>query len=228
MSSAQFLYAILAGLLPSLIWLVFWTREDKHPEPRTLLAGCFLGGMLSVVAAYYAEQYLAGLVTTENLRYVLWAGAEEIVKFIAVAAIALHTLSNDEPIDAMIYCITVALGFAALENVIFLMNWLQNGEIVRSIVNGDLRFIGATLVHVVSSGLIGFSLAITFYRHSAAKILGVILSLAAAIAVHASFNIAVNSVQPTQTLGVFGWVWAAVVVMIVLFEEAKAVRPKLL
>lgn len=228
MSATALSYALLSGLLPSFIWLFFWLREDHdHPEPRSLLAACFFGGILAVAAAVLAEQYIADIYTDTTMRYILWAAAEEILKFVAVAVVALHASANDEPIDAMIYCIVTALGFAALENALFIMGPLSNGEIAKAIVSGNMRFIGATLLHTVSSAMVGFSLGIVFYKDISTKFIAAIIGLGAAITIHAAFNLSIVNANSLDTLRTFSWIWGGVVILIVLFEEVKVVRPKL-
>ncbi|MCX6719229.1 MAG: PrsW family intramembrane metalloprotease [Candidatus Taylorbacteria bacterium] len=228
-------------MIPSFIWLTFWLREDSiHPEPRWLIAAAFFGGILSVIAAVFAEKYIADIFSDQaprfvswlsngNLRYAIWADVEEIVKIAAVAIIALNSRYNDEPIDAMVYCITVALGFAALENAFFILSPLSQGHIIVGVTTGGLRFIGATLVHTVSAAMIGFSLGYAFYRGAISRIAIFICGITGAIALHAFFNLSlVNSGGSTvDNLRTFAWIWAAVVIMIVLFEEIKAVKPKL-
>lgn len=227
MEGSNFIYALLAGLVPSLVWLFFWTREDEsQPEPRSLLAGCFFGGMLVVLLAIPLEQWLTTLSgSSADFKYTLWAAAEEMLKFLAVAVIALKAKSYDEPVDAVIYTIAVALGFAAMENTLFIMGPMSTGQLEASIITGNMRFIGATLVHVVSSAMIGFALGYTFYRGRLAKYLAWVIGLILAVTIHASFNITIAGASVIGTLKAFGWVWGAVVIMIVLFEEVKAVRP---
>lgn len=228
MTGTELIYAVIAGMVPSLVWLVFWTREDRdQPEPRSLLVGCFLAGMLAVLFAIPAERYVAALVADPTRQYIWWAAIEEVLKLIAIVAVALHANSNDEPIDAMIYCIAVALGFAALENTFFIMQPLSSNDVATGIITSNMRFIGATLVHTISSALIGFGLGLAYYRSKTAKVIFALLGLAAAISIHAAFNIAIVSSGPADTLKAFGWVWGAVVLLIVLFEEVKAVKPKL-
>jgi RsiW-degrading membrane proteinase PrsW (M82 family) len=226
--SYTIIYAVIAGLVPSMIWLFFWLREDaENSEPRSLLIGCFIAGMLMVVAALFAEKYISDTVGNDTWRYILWAATEEVFKFVAVAIIALNTHYNDEPIDAMVYCIVVALGFAAVENMLFAMGPISAGSIAESIVNGNMRFIGATLVHTVSSAIIGFSLGLVFYRGWFSKMVALVLGLSAAIALHAAFNLSIITTSGADTLRTFAWVWGAVVILIVLFEEVKVVRPKI-
>lgn len=221
-------YALIAGILPSLIWLWFWLKEDNlHPEPRGVVAMSFIAGAISVVIAIILEQFVQENFSDETLRYIIWASIEEVVKFGAVSLVAFHANILDEPIDGMIYCITVALGFAALENAFFIFSPLHAGQISTSIVTGNLRFIGATLVHVVSSASIGFMVGLTYYRGIFSKTIGIIFGIILAITLHACFNLAIIDGTAMTTLKVFGWVWCAVVILIILFEEVKAVHPKI-
>lgn len=225
---SSFTYALIAGIAPSLIWLWFWLREDTHSEPRGLIAATFLGGMLSVLIAIIGEKFISTIVFDESLKYTAWAAIEEISKFLIVGIVALSAKANDEPIDAMIYCIVCALGFAALENSLFIMNPLTAGEISTSITTGSMRFIGATLVHIVSSASIGFMIGMTFYKDIGTKVLAVLFGLCVATAIHASFNLSLVNGTSTDMLATFGWVWGGVVILIILFEELKVLRPKFL
>ncbi|MEK7646628.1 MAG: PrsW family glutamic-type intramembrane protease [Patescibacteria group bacterium] len=222
------LYAALAGIVPSLVWLFFWTREDiAHPESRMILTVSFFGGMIAVVAAILGEKYVADIFTDTQSRYIAWAAIEEVVKLLAVVICALLSSQNDEPIDAMIYCITVALGFAALENTLFITTPLLEGNVWQGVVMGNMRFMGSTLVHVVSSALIGFALGWTFYRGYLAKIIGLIVGLGLAITFHSAFNLSIIAGGATNTLRTFAWVWVGVVILIMLFEEVKVVHRRL-
>lgn len=226
MNVSTLVYAFLAGILPSLIWLWFWVREDIHPEPRWLIIITFLGGFLAVIASIFAERYIAGFQLETSLQYTLWAGVEEVFKFLAIAVIALNSDFNDEPIDAMIYCVVGALGFAALENAFFLFQPIMGGAIAESIITGNMRFIGATLVHLVSSASVGFALGYVFYKGYFAKIIATIIGLVTAITLHSAFNLSIINGTTSDTLKAFGWVWGATVILIVLFEEIKVVKPQ--
>lgn len=223
----NFIYALLAGLLPSFIWLYFWSHEDLlHPEPRSILAASFLGGSVVVIAAIFAERYIGSIVSDVSTKYILWAIIEEVAKLIAVASVALWTRSNDEPIDPMIYCITVALGFAALENLLFVMGPFSNGQVGVGLLTGSMRFIGATLVHTVSSSLIGFALGFTFYKNYWFKFIAAFVGLILASALHASFNLSIINSTANDALKSFAWIWGAVIILIMLFEEVKVVKPR--
>lgn len=223
-----FVYAAIAGILPSFVWLWFWLREDNMPEPKFMIALVFLSGIVSVLVAIFAEKYIADLIIDNSWKYTLWAATEEIVKFLAVVIIAYSTKYFDEPIDAMIYCIVAALGFAAIENTLFIFGPFSNGEFAQAIVTSNLRFIGATLVHTVSTATIGFCLGWAFYKGIFTKALSVLVGLIFAIGIHASFNISITNSSSSDALYAFAWIWGAVVILIILFEEIKAVKHKVI
>ena len=49
---------ILLALLPGIVWLLFYLQEDRHPEPKRLLALVFLLGMVWAVIAFVAEKLM--------------------------------------------------------------------------------------------------------------------------------------------------------------------------
>ncbi len=221
-------YALLIGVVPTLLWLWFWLKEDNlHPEPRSIIAISFIAGCTSVIVAIIVEGFFKDIIVgNETFLYIAWALTEELVKFTAIAIVALRSIHMDEPIDAMIYSITVALGFSALENVFFILFGAGTGELSNMIITSNLRFLGATLVHVVSSASIGFMIGLSFYKNSFTKVFSVIIGVILATVLHASFNLAIINASDMNALKVFGWVWFSVIILMILFEEVKNIKPK--
>src|SRR3989344_6957870 len=146
------IYAALGGILPALVWLSFWLREDrKNPEPNGLIVKTFLLGMFAVLLVLPFQKGVEMLIPgTTLVTLFLWAFFEETFKLSAGYFGGLHTVDDNEPIDPMIYMITAALGFAAIENALFIFGPLVGNETTQSFITGNLRFIGASLLHVVS------------------------------------------------------------------------------
>jgi RsiW-degrading membrane proteinase PrsW (M82 family) len=227
MNISTIIYALLSGLLPALFWLWFWLKEDNlHPEPRSTIIKTFLGGALVVLIAIVLEKFATDIINVETTRYVVWAIIEEVVKLFIVVLVAFNSKNFDEPIDAMIYCITAALGFAALENTLFILSPLHNGEIAKGIVTLNMRFIGATLVHVVSSASIGFMIGISFYKNIFIKTISVIIGIIMAVVLHSAFNLSIINSSALNTIKVFSWVWCSTIILLILFEEIKIVKQK--
>jgi len=222
MDASTLLYALLGGFLPALLWLWFWLKEDRlHPEPRGALVLVFLGGMFAAAAAYFAERSIMKMGFAFSTTLVLWAVVEEVFKFAAAWWLALRKKVCDEPIDAMIYMLTAALGFAALENTLFLIAPLANGEIAKSLLTGNLRFIGATLLHIAASSIIGAFAAFLFYKSKKIKDAAIFIGLIVAVILHATFNLIINTEKDNALMIAFAVAWATIIVVLAVFEKVK-------
>jgi RsiW-degrading membrane proteinase PrsW (M82 family) len=218
--------AAAGGVLPALAWLWFWLREDaEHPEPRRLIALAFFAGMVSVAFVIPLEQYVATLLPNQTLTFTAWSAIEEAMKFLAAFIAVLWRPDNDEPIDAVIYMVTVALGFSAVENTLFLWSPLAGNTIFQTIVTGNLRFVGATLLHLLSSATVGVALALAFYKPRAAKIRYAIVGVILAALLHSTFNFLILNTPQAYLLRTFVFVWIGVIVLLAALEFVKRIRP---
>ncbi|MDO8594789.1 MAG: PrsW family glutamic-type intramembrane protease [bacterium] len=227
MSSSTLFFSLLGGVLPVMLWLWFWLREDRlHPEPRSLIVLSFLWGMAVVLIALPMEQWVWN--ATSNMTYVIigWAVIEEGLKLFASYWGALRDRENDEPIDSLIYLITAALGFSALENTLFLAGAFHTGGLMNGLDLGVLRFVGASLLHVVASGTLGFFLALGFYQRGKRKKIDAFFGVIAAIVLHSLFNLFIlrSEGNSLHTFTVFAFVWLAVILLLVGFEKIKQLK----
>jgi len=219
--SPVFFIALLGGVIPALLWLTFWLLEDRcEPEPKRYLVLTFVAGAVAVFAALWIEQRAAAYFTGSAL-LLAWAATEELLKFGAAYLVALRTRVFDEPLDAVVYMITVALGFSAFENVLFLLAPLQNGDVIRTIITGDLRFIGATLLHSLSSATIGIALALAYYKGASAKRMAAFIGVILAIFLHTLFNFFILGTGGGATFWIFLCIWFGIVVMLFMTEQIK-------
>lgn len=219
--SLVLLFAMLGGVLPALLWLTFWLMEDRcEPEPKKYLVLAFLGGALSVFAALFLEKQ-AQLYLTGTVLIFAWAAIEELLKFGAAYLVALRLRVFDEPLDAVVYMVTVALGFSAFENMLFLLTPLQQGEVIRTIITGDLRFIGATLLHTLSSATIGIALALAFYKPASVRRVAGLIGVILAILLHTLFNFFILGSGGAATFWIFLTIWFGIVIMLFLIEQVK-------
>lgn len=221
MSSTYFAIAFLAGLIPALFWLWFWLREDKaRPEPKILIATAFFAGMLIVPLVLPLQQFAMQRFVGDNLIFV-WVIIEEVLKYSAALIVVLWNKAVDEPIDAIVYMITIALGFSALENALFIFSPLKMGDYADSFLTGNFRFLGATLLHVLASGTVGVAMALAYYKRNTVKIISATVGLFIAIILHALFNFTIMDASGETVLGVFMFVWMGVIVLFLLFEKVK-------
>lgn len=224
---------LLLTFLPPILWLLFYLREDRHPEPKRLLLIAFLGGMASAGLAVAAELLVVGRggllslnehVIGNALAVFLVIGLiEEYVKYLPVKFLIERRTEFDEPVDAMIYMMTSALGFAALENALFTFPLLRENLFIGLEVTAN-RFLGANLLHALTSGIVGFFLARAWFhphrRHFV--MLGVII----AAVLHAAFNslILVREEIAQGTLYLVLLLATMAVMVFIDFERLKKTR----
>ncbi|OHA58504.1 MAG: hypothetical protein A2571_01875 [Candidatus Vogelbacteria bacterium RIFOXYD1_FULL_44_32] len=245
-------FSLVGGFAPALIWLWFWLREDdQKPEPKAIIAEAFVAGGLSVVLAFLIQRFLADWATRAqwtgfdysnpsfSLSFLIssagfifiWAAVEEIVKLSAAYFTGFRSRNFDEPIDAMIYIITAAIGFAAVENTLFLLSTLLSGETsIFFILTGNLRFLGATVVHIVSSAIVGGMISLSFCSARLTKTTAIIIGLCTATLLHGAFNFLIITSSGSGMLKIFVTLWLLAIFIIYFFEKIKTVicRPKIL
>jgi RsiW-degrading membrane proteinase PrsW (M82 family) len=155
----------------------------------------------------------------------LWATIEEFLKYIAAHFGGISKKANDEPIDSVVYMITSALGFSALENTLFIINPLLLGYTNQAIITGNLRFIGATLLHVACSAIIGIFLSFSFKKKRDDKRVFLFFGLLTAIILHTIFNSFIIMSENFTLMG-FALVWILIVAIIILLEKVKLIYLK--
>ena len=227
MSSANTIFfALLGGLLPACFWLWFWLKEDNlHPEPKKRIVLIFLAGMVSVFLVLPLEKmvYNLALSSISLLTLFLWASLEEIFKYGSAYFAGLTKKDMNEPLDAVIYMITAALGFSALENTLFLLNLISDNDFIQSILTGNSRFLGASLIHIASSATIGIMIALSYYKKPILKKIFLCTGLIIAVILHTVFNLLIIKFEDERFF-IFTGVWFLIIFLIVLIEKVKNIK----
>ena len=190
-------YAVLA-FAPGLFWLWFFVRGRAYrPKPRRLLAYAFLLGMLVTVPAGILEFILIdlpGIDVEESLAAGVTAmlfvvgPVEELSKFAAVRLGPYRSLYFDEPRDGLVYAVAASLGFASLENLLYILAYGPEVMVSRAPLS--------TLAHVIFGSFWGMALGLQVDRQRRGRTLWLLAGLAIAAALHGVFNILLI----TQTL----------------------------
>ena len=180
-------------------------------------------GMVSIPFVIPLQKY-ATLFFGGAALIVVWAAIEELLKYIFAYFAVLRKKEMNEPIDAVIYMITVALGFAALENTLFLLDPFSQGNVIDGILTGNFRFFGATLLHVLSSATVGVFIAMSFYRRKAIKLEFVAVGIILAILLHSIFNFLIINSNGANIFFTFAFVWTGIIVLMLMFEKIKRIQ----
>jgi len=153
-------WLLLVSLVPGLLWVYFFYRQDRYePEPIRMIIKAFIYGALAVIPVGIIELPFANQITANTnliklfLLTILVIGlTEEFFKFAAVRYGIYPSEEFNEVMDGIIYAISVGLGFAVVENLLYTVVFGYQVGIIRAFIT--------TLVHASLSGIAGYYLGL--------------------------------------------------------------------
>jgi protease PrsW len=165
---AKLYVAIAAGALPALIAIfVFDYLDRKRPEPRWLRWKVVGAGMLSVVPVLLVDAAVVAAARdhveppyTYNgalfLSFIRAGAIEELFKILMIYWIVWRRPEFDERMDGIVYGARAGLGFALVENVVYLANTASMHDLIQT---GILRAVLAVPGHAMWTAIIGYAAA---------------------------------------------------------------------
>ncbi len=136
-------FTIICAVVPSLLLLWYFYKRDLNPEPRRVLIKTFLLGILIVLPVslitlplglsgiHPGNPLLAGLY----FAFLCAAVPEEFFKFLVVTRYSARNPAFDEPMDGVVYGATASLGFATLENIVYVLNGGWTVAVMRALTS---------------------------------------------------------------------------------------------
>jgi len=157
--SIYFIKIFFVSIFPGILWVWYFYRKDRYdPEPKRLIVRDFIWGLLMVFPAGLLEAPLSGFLTAPSSLFTLFLVTvfgigiiEEGFKSYVVYRLHYNHPEFDEPVDGIIYGVTVGLGFAALENMFYTILFGYQVGLIRAVLT--------TLAHASFTGIFGFYLA---------------------------------------------------------------------
>ncbi len=213
-----YLMYIVPIVMPVIFWAAYHYHKDRHmPEPVGNLVLCFGLGILSFYLGklMYMGLDLLGLrfnafVLAESSRagflaYSVLAigGIEESAKLLPFLIVALRFKAFDEPVDGIIYAAFIALGFATVENILY----LQYADGLEMIGRG----FASPLVHIMFASIWAFNIGLAFLQRR--RLTGIVLKyLGLAALAHGVYDFIVIalplSALPLSALLILAiWLW---------------------
>ena len=187
------------------MWLV--DRLDaKRPEPASTRRLVVFAGMLSVIPAVILEVYLTSTVGESVAPVLTYQGAsfhafiiaafvEEACKILVVYWVVWRRPEFDERMDGIVYASRAGLGFALVENILYLLNEHSLGGQLQLWI---MRAVLAVPGHAMWTGMIG---AMAARRRFDKKGLGLIGGYLLAVAFHGAYDMCVYLQMPLHFEG---------------------------
>ncbi len=116
---------LLITILPSLLIVTFFVKSDRFPEPTKEIIKIFFYGIFLCFPAFYLNSALGNIYTKTAVSddlissFLSAAPVEEVLKFTVLYSLVYKMKDFNEPIDGIVYGVTVSLGFATLENIYY-------------------------------------------------------------------------------------------------------------
>lgn len=131
------------ALIPAIALLVYiYCKDKKDKEPMGLLVKCFLMGVISIIPSIILELILenvlldgivqeGSLLSAIIMGFVVAGMTEELFKFLMLRKITWNRKEFNYMFDGIVYAVFVSLGFAALENVFYVLSGGTSTAIAR-------------------------------------------------------------------------------------------------
>lgn len=142
------MYLLASAITPVVIFLYLIYNQDTLKEPLGLIFKCFVGGIISIIPAIVIEMVLKffgsgftpyPLLSSLYNAFVVAGFSEELVKFVFLYLIIWKSKEFDQHYDGIIYAVAVSLGFACLENILYVTSGGFGVAIVRSVLSVPLH-----------------------------------------------------------------------------------------
>lgn len=206
------------ALAPGVAIALYIYLKDKHErEPLSLLLISFLYGALSVVVTLIISLPLEIIMINKQSAAELFADAffkvalvEEFSKFIFIRFILFRNKNFNEPFDGIVYAAMVGMGFATLENILYVYQY--------GIPTGILRMFTAVPAHACFAILMGYYLGRAKFIHNK-KLYYSLLALISATVFHGAYD---YFLFITFVPGI--WIGAAVSLIVGIILSRKAIK----
>ncbi len=219
------LIACVIGILPSVGWLFFVLSQDRHPEQKRHIVWVFVIGMfvsLPVIIAVQGVEWgmdsLSFSLSKTGHLFLTGAVFEELLKGGALYLLVFYRSYFSEPIDTFVYGATLALGFAAIENIIFITGAiLQQTSTLQIGMLVGMRAFTAVVVHFVSSAFVAYGLYVLSY---AARWNTGVVYILGGIGIHGGYNMLLSSEGGVQSI-LWGYALLLIFAVTILYGRVR-------
>lgn len=163
----ELLILAIAPTIGVMLWIYLKDKYDK--EPVMVLGKFFVIGVFISIIAIMLEFILlkinsfTGYLNYIYISFIVAGFVEEGVKWIALVPNLLKEKNFNEKLDGIIYSIFLSLGFATIENIVYLMS----EDSSTAIQLGMIRAVISIPAHMMFAITMGYY--ISKYKYSASK-----------------------------------------------------------
>lgn len=199
---SNFFY-IIAAILPAIIILIYVFKQDNFPEPTNVVIKTFIFGAGITIALdlfitdfdRFSQKNLTGETYFFFDSFIRAAFLEEIFKMMVIVFYCTRKTVFDEPMDGLIYGIAASLGYAAWENIDYVLFYLSPSGNITYSPSFEValhRAFSAIPLHALCGAMMGFLIAQTLFEKKH-NFYNLILALAVPVGIHGLWNYSMSS-----------------------------------
>ncbi|MCX7736057.1 MAG: PrsW family glutamic-type intramembrane protease [Candidatus Kapabacteria bacterium] len=194
-----FLISLIMALAPAFFLLWYFNRMDKaKPEPKGMIIKIFLWGIFIIIPAIIIELFIDNFYSTilgsapvlyiAAKSFIVAGMIEEGLKLWVVLQFAYKNVNFDEAMDGIVYAIVASMGFAAFENVIYVMGHGMEVAILRAFTSLPL--------HAVATGIMGYYIGqARFVDDSRLELKLIVKGFFIAVFIHGLYNFLIFGIE---------------------------------
>lgn len=200
----ELVFIIIAAVAPAIVLLYSINDKDKEsPEPKTLIAKGFFFGILSALIAMFlglftspfVSSFYVPIISQVATAFIEAAIPEECAKLFMLWLLLRNNKHFDEYLDGVVYAISISMGFATFENILYLLSsdeWVSTG-IVRALVSVP--------GHNGFAILMGYYYSIYYYSKNKEQKRNKYMIIIAPVLAHGIFDALLMVAQVSDSLG---------------------------
>ena len=177
------LILLAISILPVVLLMVYVNRQDKYEkEPPGMLILAFFIGMLAIPMTLVMVGITNKLFYSDSVFYSAFIEAglpEELSKFILLFLLVWWNKNFNEHMDGIVYATFVSLGFACIENILYVLDGGIGTGIMRAIISVPGHFLFGVLM--------GYFLSLAKFNPKG-KLFYILLSILVPAFVHGLFD----------------------------------------
>jgi protease PrsW len=181
---------VAIALAPGIaICLYIFYKDIYNREPKLNLIVSFILGCAAIVPAIYFERYFSytadGTVAgVAVFTYAIVAFSEEFSKFIGLRLYSYNQKSFDDPLDGIVYSVVVSMGFATVENLMYVLKYAEVGM---GLEVGLKRMFLSVPAHASFGVVMGYFIGRAKFDHKNSFML-MLAGLLSAIVLHGTYD----------------------------------------
>jgi RsiW-degrading membrane proteinase PrsW (M82 family) len=208
------MYLLIGSIFPVIIFLYVIYQKDHHREPYKLLLFCLLGGCASVIlsllvsipVSFLSSNLNSPLFSSFNISFFQAAIPEELAKFVVLYVLIWKHKEFNQYYDGIVYAVFVSLGFALIENILYVYNYGAGVIVPRALL--------AVPGHGLFAVLMGYYFSLARFQTKPLRNKYLLLSLTLPIVFHGLYDFvlfyiklgAAKGLLLSLLLGFFAWV----------------------